>query len=573
MSISDDQLVKILQEAKLIPEDKLKNALSLTKKEEVLLQDVVLELNLISDEYLGRLIADFIKFPYVNLSRTVINEEVLKIIPEIVAKKQKIIAFKKDEKGLHLGMADPSNLEMIEFVKKKVGVPVIPYYATKNDLKEALSLYRLGLEEEFSKIIDESTKEAKAVRDKRGRKVKPSRGFEPPIIKIVDTILTYADQNKASDVHIEPRESDSIVRFRIDGILHDVIKLPTEIHSQLVTRIKVIANLRIDEHQAAQDGKIRWAPRPGVPKVDIRVSIVPIIEGEKVVLRLLSEKSRQFGLKDLGLDSQDLKKIENAYNRSLGMVLSTGPTGCGKTTTQYAILKVLNIRDVNIMTIENPVEYDIEGVNQIQIQEKSGLTFAKGLRSIVRQDPDIILVGEIRDNETASIAINAAMTGHLVLSTLHTNDAATTLPRLLEMDVEPFLVASTVTLIIAQRLVRKICQQCRVSFEVKVSESEILTEFPPDLIKKQFGEKEIIRVYQGKGCPVCHQTGYLGRIGIFEVLLMDDEIRNAIVAKKDAATIKKIAVKNGMKTMTEDGLAKVKTGLTTLEELLQAIKE
>lgn len=318
-------------------------------------------------------------------------------------------------------------------------------------------------------------------------------------------------------------------------------------------------------------------------KLDIRVSIVPITDGEKVVMRLLSERSRQFGLESLGLLGEDLKKVQEAVEKPYGMILAVGPTGCGKTTTLYSILKILNQRDVNISTIEDPVEYDIEGVNQIQVNPKTNLTFAKGLRSIVRQDPDIILVGEIRDEETADIAINSAMTGHLVLSTLHTNDAATTLPRLLDMKIEPFLVASTINIIIAQRLVRKICTKCMVSKEVKpdglvgtkanaLDGVEGLALIPRELIKKHFGDKETIRVYHGKGCKVCQGTGYSGRVGIFEVLMMDDDIRQAVVARKDSDTIQALAIQKGMTTMLDDGLQKVARGITTIEEVLRVVK-
>lgn len=311
-------------------------------------------------------------------------------------------------------------------------------------------------------------------------------------------------------------------------------------------------------------------------KLDIRVSIVPITEGEKVVMRLLSERSRQFSLEDLGLEADDLSKVGKAIEKPHGMILAVGPTGCGKTTTLYALLKILNKREINIMTIEDPVEYDIEGVNQIQVNPKTELTFAKGLRSIVRQDPDIILVGEVRDNETAGIAINSAMTGHLVLSTLHTNDAATSFVRLMDMGIEPFLIASTINVIAAQRLVRKICSKCRVSVEVPTSQpqsSSHLGGLSPELIKKHFGEKDTVRIYHGKGCPVCHQTGYSGRVGVFEVLEVDDEIQRAITSRADSNIIQNIAIKSGMTTMLEDGLRKVQRGITTIEEVMRVTKE
>lgn len=560
MLISDTQLSQLLLEAKLLSEVELKEAQKEVKAEKIPLTQVLVDKDLIKDEQLGQLIADAAHYLFVNLSKIAIPDEVLRVVPEIVAKKQKIIAFERGKEGLKLAMADPENLAIREFIEKKTGERVIPVFATERNIANALSLYSKGIEEEFSQIIAKSVQEAKGT---RGELV------EPPIIQIVDTLLSYADQNKASDIHIEPMEEKSLVRFRIDGVLHDTVDLPREVHPQIITRIKVMARLRTDEHQAAQDGKLVF--KTPEEKLDIRVSIVPITEGEKVVMRLLSEKARQFGLEDLGVESNDLKKAQDAFSKPYGMILSTGPTGCGKTTTQYSILKILNKRDVNIMTIEDPVEYDVEGVNQIQVNPKTELTFAKGLRSIVRQDPDIILVGEIRDSETAGIAINSAMTGHLVLSTLHTNDAATSLPRLLDMDVEPFLVASTVNLVIAQRLARKICTQCIESITLKREELE--KHLSRDLIAKHFGGKKEIRVYHGKGCPICHQTGYVGRVGIFEAMEMAENIKKAVVDRADADTIRKLAVGNGMSLMIEDGLGKVKRGVTTIEEVLRVTKE
>jgi type IV pilus assembly protein PilB len=385
----------------------------------------------------------------------------------------------------------------------------------------------------------------------------------------LDTIVSYAYRNRASDIHIEPQNAGSVTRFRIDGVLHDIVTLPIEVHPQIVSRIKILSNLRIDEHQSAQDGKFKFETPS--ENLDVRVSIVPVTKGENVVMRLLSERSRQFSLESLGFSSEDLRKTELAYTKPYGMVLSTGPTGSGKTTTMYAILKILNRRGINISTIEDPVEYEMEGISQIQVNTETNLTFAAGLRSILRQDPNIMLVGEIRDNETANIATSAAMTGHLVLSTIHANNAATAIPRLLEMGVEPFLLASTVNVIIAQRLIRKIHSPCRVSKEIAAS--DVSSAVGAAMVERVFGKSEKIRVYQGKGCKLDYNTGYEGRIGIFEVLVIDDEIREAIMAKKDADVIYQIALKNGMKPMMEDGLEKVAQGLTTIEEVIMATKE
>ena len=360
------------------------------------------------------------------------------------------------------------------------------------------------------------------------------------------------------------------MRFRIDGILHHVVSLPKDIHGLIVARIKVLAKLRTDEHFAAQDGKI--IVKLGREKFDVRVSIVPVTEGENVVMRLLSERVRRFNLEDLGLLGEDLKKVKDGTAKPFGMILATGPTGCGKTTTLYSILKILNKPQVNISTIEDPVEYDIEGVNQIQVNPKKNITFVNGLRSIVRQDPDIIMVGEIRDPETASIAINAAMTGHLVLSTMHANTAATNLPRLIDMGGEPFLVSSSINLIISQRLVRKICTKCRESYEATKDDLREINIYE-DLIKKIFKNEEKIRIFRGKGCKACVNTGFSGRIGIFEVMEMTDDIQKLIMDKATASQIQARAIENGMTTMLEDGIAKVLLGITALEEVIRATKE
>lgn len=553
---ANQDLLQALTELQVISPDKLKAAFVQAEQQKKLLGDVLLDKNLLDQKDLLRLISDLVKVNYIYLSEVNIPEDVLKLIPEIVARKQFIIAFKKDEKGLHLAMLNPQDTQMVEFLEKKTGLPVIAYLALKPDILDALNLYVADVSTAFEKIISQNVVKAKQT-DKA----------EPPIIKIVDTIIWYAYQNKASDIHIEPLEDQSLLRFRIDGVLHDVTSLPLELHPQIVMRIKVMSRLRIDEHQTAQDGKLQF--KVDQEDLDLRVSIVPITDGEKVVMRLLSERSRQLSLQDLGLYDDGLKRVEAAYLDPHGMILSTGPTGSGKTTTLYAILKILNSKDVNIMTIEDPVEYDIERINQIQVNEKTDLTFAKGLRSIVRQDPDIILVGEIRDEETAAIAVNSAMTGHLVLSTLHTNDASTSFPRLLDLGVEPYIVASTVNVIVAQRLVRKICPSCRRS----MSKEEYLknSTIQPETLEKYLGE--VKSLYKGKGCEVCHHSGYVGRVGIFEVLNVSEKIREAIVEQKDAEEIEKIAVSEGMTTILQDGINKVKQGITTLEEVLRVTKD
>jgi type IV pilus assembly protein PilB len=398
-----------------------------------------------------------------------------------------------------------------------------------------------------------------------------SKAEDVPIIKIVEEILTSGYMHKASDIHIEPYEEDTLIRFRVDGILHDMVTIPKSLHNLIVTRIKILSRLRTDEHRAAQDGKLRFKVED--TKVDARVSIVPIVYGEKAVLRLLSERSRQHDLENLGFEQKEFERIMSSIIKPWGMILATGPTGSGKTTTLYGVLKKLNRREVNISTIEDPVEYDIEGVNQIQVNSKTNLTFAAGLRSIVRQDPDIVMVGEIRDEETARIAINSAMTGHLVLSTLHTNDAPTTLPRLLDMGIQPFLVSSTINLIIAQRLVRKICGKCRVKTKLDKESYALLSKQVSKNLLAKYGLSRVgATIYKGKGCVEC-QTGYSGRIGIFEILEMTDGIKTLVMQKANAEIIKQKAVEQGMVTMIDRGLQKVIAGQTTIEEILRVAKE
>jgi len=549
----NEKLYETLLELEIIDKKVLAECLKESKEKEVPLDSVLTERDLIKDDSLGKIIGDMISLPYVNLSTISIPDSVLRIIPEKAARKQQMIAYELKDNRVSVATPEPQNPQFIDFLKKKTGMIVFVCYTTSRGFEKALSLYSKNITQAFDEIIAESVADAKK-----------ATNAEPPIIKIVDTMIDYANQNEASDIHIEPLEEGTLVRFRIDGVLHDMISLPKELNPQIVTRIKIMANLRTDEHQESQDGKITYKTEE--EDLDIRVSIAPITKGEKVVMRLLSEKSRQFSLADLGFSGEDLKKVEEAYRSPHGMILSTGPTGSGKTTTLYAILKLINQRDINIMTIEDPVEYQVENVNQMQVNERAGVTFADGLRSIVRQDPDVILVGEIRDNETAGIAINSAMTGHLVLSTLHTNDAATSFPRLIDMDIEPYLVASTVNVVIAQRLVRKICQKCRVSEEVPLASLD-------EQIRKHLPKKTTLQVYKGKGCPVCHMTGYTGRVGIFEVMEIDENIREAAVAKKSSQEIQAVAIKGGMKTMLEDGIEKVKQGITSIEELLRVTKE
>jgi len=557
MTLTDEQLKAIVINAKLADEARLQEVSEYAHNAQMSLIDAMLEKDVTTDQNLGNLIAGALKMPFVILAKLSIPEDVARVIPERIARKYKVVPFARDQTGIKVAMADPGNALVQEMLSKKTGQNVVPYYATERDIYGKLWVYRKDLQKTFDALVNEQLKTA-------GK----STSIEAPIAKIVTLIINYAYQDRASDLHIEPEEKDTLVRFRVDGILHDVLFLPKKLHDQVVTRIKVLSSLRTDEHMAPQDGKMRIELEE--EDLDIRVSILPIVYGEKVVLRLLASHFRQFSLVDLGMNPVDLQKVNSAFSKSFGMILSTGPTGSGKTTSIYAILKIINTREKNITTIEDPVEYRIKGVNQIQTNAKTDLTFASGLRSILRQDPNVIFVGEIRDSETAGIAVNAALTGHLVLSTLHTNDAATALPRLIDMKVEPFLVASTVNVIIAQRLVRKICEMCKYPVDLKIS--QLPQNLPIEKIRRFFGQEQNFRVFRGKGCEICHFTGYTGRIGVFEVLEVTNEIKRLITAKNDSNIVLQQAIKEGMTTMLDDGLAKVAKGLTTIDEVMRVTK-
>lgn len=559
MALTDVQFRTMLVDAGLIPQKEFDRALEAAKETGRPIEAVLVDFSLIKDAELGRLVADAYGVKFANLKQVQIDYQAASGIPEIFAKKQGVIAFGWKNGVRQVAMLEPLNLEVRDFLEKKLGEPIDVFYTTPELLQEAFTAYSSDIEAQVNRLAErfEALARSNAREDE-----------EDLIVPLIDLLNRYAYENGASDIHMEPHERFALVRFRIDGILHDVFKMPKAMLDPMVSRVKILASLRTDEHFAAQDGKYRI--RLDGRFIDVRVSVIPIIEGEKVVLRLLAERGKEFTLDNLGLDPVDLERVKEAADLPYGMLLATGPTGSGKTTSMYATLKLLNQRDVNIATIEDPVEYELEGVNQIQVNPRTNLTFADGLRSIVRQDPDIILVGEIRDEETAGIAVNAAMTGHLVLSTLHTNDAATTLPRLLDMAIEPFLIASSVNVIIAQRLVRKVCASCIQSVDADVARlKKVLT---PELFKKYFAGSGKPRVFQGKGCKVCHSSGYIGRIGIFEVMKMTPKIRELVMARANAGEIQAEAQVEGMTTMIEDGVRKIVQGITTVDEVLRVVR-
>ena len=557
MIIPDEQLKSLVLRVNLLDQKKLDEIAEYAKNSNISLREAFIDKDVVSDENLGMLEADSNNLPFVVLSKLSIPDDVFRVVPERIARKFKVIPFARDQEGIKVAISDPKNILIQEMISRKAGQKVSVYLATERDVYNKLWIYRKDLQKTLDSVISGQSKST-------GK----SAYTGVPVAKLVELVIKYAYQDNASDIHVEPEEKDTLVRFRIDGILHDVLFLPKQLHDQIVTRIKVLSNLRTDEHLTPQDGKMRITLDED--ELDVRVSILPIVPGEKIVMRLLASHFRQFSLVDLGMNEADLQKVSNAFAKSYGMILSTGPTGSGKTTSIYAILKILNTREKNITTIEDPVEYRIRGVNQIQTNQKTNLTFASGLRSILRRDPNIIFVGEIRDSETAGIAVNAALTGHLVLSTLHTNDAATALPRLTDMKVEPFLVSSTVNVIVAQRLIRKICEMCKTSVDIPAA--QLLKNLSEEIVVKHFGNKSELRIYKGKGCEICTLTGYVGRIGIFEVLEVSTEIKKLINAKNDSDVILKQALREGMTSMLDDGLAKVAKGLTTIEEVLRVTK-
>jgi len=561
-TLTDDELAQALGELKYLPETKLAAAQAQAKTEHTTLFDALVQHDYLSSEEVGKVIAYHYQLPYVSVANVNIADNLLHLLPATVAADFQTVPYEQDDSALHIATAQPDAVDLFSMLAQKAGAKEYKVaYTTEPDIAAALHLYKQQLQVVFDKLL------------------KQPAGASAPITQLVDQLFEYAYDARASDIHIEPMRDTTVVRFRIDGVLHDEVNLPKKLHEQIVTRIKVLGRLRTDEHLSAQDGRLHVTL--GNEQLTARVSVVPVVMGEKVVMRLLGKHAQQFSLTDLGMSPGDLKLVRQGFERPFGMILSTGPTGSGKTTTMYAILKILNVRERNIATIEDPVEYELDGINQIQANAKTNLTFSEGLRSLLRQDPDVLFVGEIRDEETADIAVNAAMTGHLVLSTMHTNDAVTTLPRLVDMNIEPFLAASTVNIIVGQRLVRQICSHCKVSLELTNSakgwsgdadQATVLNRLNPETVAAHFGKKSSVRVYYGTGCTACHNTGYQGRIGIFEVLEVTPKLAQLISAKADTDTLLTQAVKDGMITMTDDGLDKVIRGLTTLSEILRVTK-
>ncbi len=568
MPLNDADLGKILVEQSYVSEEELKQALEQAQQRSVTLKVVLAEMGLLTEDLYESALAEYYKLPFADLQQVQPTPEVVSLLPEEIARAYSCVVIKQDENGVMVATSDPSNAKLEEGVRWNLGQTAVIFpdqpggaelaakqkrqkfmgriqflYAPRGAIESFFVHYRKPLATRFQAII---TKQ---------RKVAP---------EIITEIFNDAIELRASDIHFEPQEKFVMVRFRVDGVMHEAGRIPREYYEGVVNRIKIESNMQIDEHFAAQDGAIRYRT-PNDNTMDIRVSIVPIVDGEKIVCRLLSEYVRTLTLLDLGFSDEYREILEKVAHKPFGMILTTGPTGSGKSTTLYALMKMRNKPDVNISTIEDPVEYKVPGINHIQVNSDTNLTFATGLRALVRQDPNIILVGEIRDGETASIAVNAALTGHLLFSTLHANDAATAVPRLLDMGVEPFLLASTLEVVIGQRLVRRICPQCRFSYTLPFTEASKLFLGG----QNYFDKGEPARLYRGKGCESCNGTGYKGRVGIYELLIVTQQVEQLIVARASSSDLNNVAREQGMKHMFDDGFAKVKAGMTTIDELLR----
>ncbi len=576
MQLTNAELGKILMEQSYLSKEELKDVLKEAEERQTTLRTILFERKLLTADLLENALAEYYKLPFYDLVSKPPSVETVALLPEECARTfSAILVAAVPEKEVTIATADPAaegleeairaNIGQTQFIETNVkklsqktkksfwkkpenttvkpfGGTIVFMYSPKSAVNGAFALYRKPLATRFQKIMSDQ------------RKVAP---------EMLEEIFNDAIELKASDIHFEPQEQDTIVRFRVDGVMHEAGRLPKQFYEGIVNRIKIEANLRIDEHFAAQDGAIRYKSKAGT--MDVRVSIIPIVDGEKIVMRLLSEYVRNLTLADLGFSDRYREILEKAAHKPFGMIITTGPTGAGQSTTLYGLIKMRNRPDVNISTIEDPVEYKIPGINHIQVNQQTGLTFSKGLRSLVRQDPDIVLVGEIRDSETATIAVNAALTGHLLFSTLHANDSATAIPRLIEMGVEPFLLASTLEIVVAQRLARKICEHCRFSFTIPAAEARQLFKGA----HHYFEGDDAVHLYRGKGCEACGNTGYRGRVGIYELLPIEKNMEELIVKRSSSTELLLQARANGMMFLFEDGLDKVHSGLTTIEELMR----
>ena len=603
MRISDELMEKFLQRSSQITTDELATMRQQSVDGNESLQDLAVKSNLISENELTKLYSKEIDVPFADFNPKDIPVEVLQQIPERLAKQYKAIVFGVDQAGNQLvAMEDPDDIEAVNLLQKQLGSDIKIHIAPKNNIQSALDQYQGNISNELTKVIDSEASE-----DSESEKVKVEDIAEDsPIAQTVNLLIEYAIKAGASDIHIEPREDYVSVRYRVDGVLREAKKLPKKVMASLVSRIKILSNLKIDERRAPQDGrfKIQISSR----LYALRVSTLPVMDGEKVVMRILDESTKALGLEDLGYWDGALEAINHAIVQPYGMILVTGPTGSGKSTSLFSILSILNKPSVNISTVEDPVEYRVIGANQTQVNPVAGMTFVNGLRALLRQDPNIIMVGEIRDGETADLAIQAALTGHLVFSTLHTNNAATSLPRLLDMEIEPFLIASTIRAVVGQRLIRRLCVECKeqyspdektlgqlkdsfhidspekfawihqlemsaISSGIGVSDQD--NKKARDTSSPSTSESEVTQLWRAHdgGCDVCSHTGYKGRMGIYEVLENTNDIQKLIVGNATSEVIEAQAIKEGMLTMQMDGLIKALRGQTSIEEILRVTRE
>ncbi len=557
------RLGELLLDAKKLTEKDLLRALTEQKKYGDKLGKVIVKLGMLSEKEIIDTVSKQLNIPIIDLKELEIPEDVVTLITTDIAKNSMVIPIMRRHNVLKLAMVDPLDIDAMDNVARMVKMEIEPLIVTEDELKQALEKYyglKTIVEETLDKIREQALTLEKDEKDEdEDERISMDLVEEEPVVRFVNSLLAQALADNASDIHVEPSKNIMRVRMRVDGRLRDVPSPDKKMFLPIVSRIKILAGIDIARTRTPQDGRfnIREASR----EVGVRVSTFPTIHGEKVVLRLLDKSTALYGIDNLGFLRDDKEKIKSVLKRPYGFILSTGPTGSGKSTTLYAILNHINSPEKNIITIEDPVEYTLEGLAQAQVNPRAGMTFESGLRSILRQDPDIIMVGEIRDRETANIAVHSALTGHLVLSTLHTNDAASAVTRLVEMGIEPFLVTSSVSCVIGQRLLRKICPECKESY------------YPTPSVHKTFQIREDVLLYRGKGCPACKYKGYRGRTGVYEVLIMDDELRELIISRAPAEVLKKRAHEKGMRVMRDDAIMKVLFGTTTLEEALNVVQE
>jgi len=582
MHIEETQLENFILDSGLISKTDFTAAQKKSKEKKSNIGEELVSMGKLSEDDLRRMQAYILGIPFVDLKTQKIAFEILSLVPEPIARNHNIVAFKKNDKTLEVAMLDTDDLTAIDFVKKKTGLKILPRLTDGDSMKSVLLQYQKSLKAEFGDIIQKEAGAIKTISEHDEADVSEKDlkklADDVPVVRIVDTLLKHAILQNASDIHIEPMEGQILVRYRIDGILHDAMVLPKNTGASITARIKVLSNLKLDEKRLPQDG--RFKIEVNNERVAFRVSTLPTYYGEKTVMRLLRESVGGYSLEILGFHGVSLERIHAATKSTTGMILTTGPTGSGKTTTLYTVLDILNTPDVNISTIEDPIEYQMKRINQTQVRPEIGFSFIAGLRTLVRQDPDVIMVGEIRDNDTASLAINAALTGHLVLSTLHTNSAAGAIPRLLDMQAEPFLLVSTLDIVIGQRLIRRLANKEKYFLTKdelavlgkKVDLDRIMSELVEEKIVKKGIEWTKIPFYKAKPNNET-EDGYKGRLGIHEVLKMSPSIKDLIIKGEPEDVIEKQARAEGMLTMIEDGIFKAVQGVTTIEEVLRVISE